>query len=56
MLDFVNEPQEVLEAFQTYYETASLEDVTDPHLVYQLRSNWIRLASTTALKWIGWPR
>lgn len=38
VLDFVNEPQEVLEAFQTYYETASLEDVTDPHLVYQLRS------------------
>ncbi len=38
VLDFVNEPKEVLEAFQTYYETASLEDVTDPHLVYSLRS------------------
>jgi len=38
VLDFVNEPQEVLEAFQTYYETASLEEVTDPHLVYNLRS------------------
>jgi type I restriction enzyme, R subunit len=38
VLDFVNDPKEILEAFQTYYETASLEDVTDPHLVYSLRS------------------
>ncbi len=38
VLDFVNDPKEVLEAFQTYYEIASLEDVTDPHLVYSLRS------------------
>ena len=38
VLDFVNDPHEVLAAFQTYYETASLEDVTDPHLVYSLRS------------------
>lgn len=38
VLDFVNDPQEVLEAFKTYYETATLDDVTDPHLVYNLRS------------------
>jgi type I restriction enzyme R subunit len=38
VLDFVNDPQEVLEAFRTYYETATLEDVTDPHLVYDLRN------------------
>lgn len=38
VLDFVNDPHEVLAAFQTYYETASLEDVTDPHLVYSVRS------------------
>ena len=38
VLDFVNEAEEVLEAFQTYYETATLEDVTDPNLVYNLRA------------------
>lgn len=37
VLDFVNDPQEVLEAFKTYYDIATLEDVTDPHLVYTLR-------------------
>jgi type I restriction enzyme R subunit len=38
VLDFVNDPQDILTAFQTYYETAALADVTDPHLVYNLRS------------------
>ncbi|MBA4263008.1 MAG: type I restriction endonuclease subunit R, partial [Comamonadaceae bacterium] len=38
ILDFVNDPEEVLAAFQTYYETAELADVTDPHLVYELRA------------------
>ena len=38
VLDFVNEAEEVLEAFRTYYETATLEDVTDPNLVYNLRA------------------
>lgn len=38
ILDFVNEPAEVLKAFKTYYETAELEAVTDPHLVYDLRA------------------
>ncbi|WCM93161.1 DEAD/DEAH box helicase family protein [Acidovorax sp. NCPPB 2350] len=38
VLDFVNEPQEILKAFKTYYQTAQLEDVTDPHLVYDLRA------------------
>ena len=37
VLDFVNDPKEVLEAFQTYYETAALENVTDPNLVLSLR-------------------
>jgi type I restriction enzyme R subunit len=37
-LDFVNEAAEVLEAFRTYYTTATLADVTDPHLVYDLRA------------------
>jgi type I restriction enzyme R subunit len=38
ILDFVNDPEEVLAAFKTYYETAELDGVTDPHLVYDLRA------------------
>ena len=38
ILDFVNDPDEVLAAFQTYYETAELAGVTDPELVYSLRA------------------
>ncbi len=38
ILDFVNEPAEILEAFKTYYETAELEATTDPHVVYDLRA------------------
>ena len=38
ILDFINEPRDVLTAFKTYYETAELEGVTDPNLVYDLRA------------------
>ncbi|WDH37731.1 type I restriction endonuclease subunit R [Pseudomonas chlororaphis] len=38
VLDFVNEPDEILTAFKAYYSTAELEDVTDPHLVFDLRT------------------
>lgn len=38
VLDFVNEPADILKAFKTYYETAEMEAVTDPHLVYDLRA------------------
>ncbi len=37
VLDFVNEPDDILEAFKTFYTTATLEDVTDPYLVVNLR-------------------
>lgn len=33
----MNDPQEILTAFKTYYETAELSGVTDPHLVFDLR-------------------
>ena len=36
VLDFFNEAGEVLEAFQEYYETASLLDVSDPNLIWDL--------------------
>lgn len=38
ILDFANDPQEILEAFQTYYETAELAGVTDPNLIFDLRA------------------
>ncbi|MDP9348690.1 MAG: DEAD/DEAH box helicase family protein [Gemmatimonadota bacterium] len=38
VVDFANEPAEILEAFQTYYTTAHLADVTDPNLVFDLRA------------------
>lgn len=38
VLDFVNEPAEILKAFKTYYETAEMEAVSDPHQVYDLRA------------------
>lgn len=38
VLDFVNDAEEVLAAFKTYHATAELTNVTDPHLVYNLRA------------------
>lgn len=38
VLDFVNEGDDILAAFQTYYETATLEDVTDPNIIYNMRA------------------
>ncbi len=38
VLDFVNEPDEILTAFKAYYSTAEVENVTDPNLVYDLRT------------------
>ncbi|OYT87772.1 MAG: type I restriction endonuclease subunit R [Burkholderiales bacterium PBB6] len=38
ILDFANAPEDVLAAFQTYYETAELAGVTDPELIYDLRA------------------
>jgi type I restriction enzyme R subunit len=38
VLDFVNGSDDILKAFQTYYETAELAGVTDPNLVFDLRA------------------
>ncbi len=38
VVDFVNEPPEILAAFKTYYATAELANVTDPNIVFNLRS------------------
>jgi type I restriction enzyme R subunit len=38
VLDFVNDPAEILESFQPYYRAAKLEDVTDPNIVHELQT------------------
>lgn len=38
VLDFVNDPLEIKDSFQPYYETTSLEEVTDPNILYDLQS------------------
>jgi type I restriction enzyme R subunit len=36
VLDFVNEPEEVLEEFKVYFQTAELAGVSDPNLVFEI--------------------
>ena len=36
ILDFANDPSDILEAFQEYFETATLLDVSDPNLIWDL--------------------
>ena len=36
VLDFFNEPDEIVAAFQPYFQTAALEDVSDPNLIFDL--------------------
>lgn len=38
VLDFVNDPQEILNAFLPYYRQAYLETVTDPNLIHDLQA------------------
>ena len=44
VVDFVNEPKDVLEAFQQYHTTAALADVSDPNVVLDLRNKLDALA------------
>src|SRR5690554_4809448 len=37
ILDFFNEPQDILDAFLPYYTRAEITDVTDPVLIYDLQ-------------------
>ncbi len=36
ILDFFNEPQDILDAFQPYFQTAELANVSDPNLIFDL--------------------
>ncbi|TFB47261.1 type I restriction endonuclease subunit R [Cryobacterium tagatosivorans] len=38
VLDFVNDPQEILAAFLPYYRQASLADVSDPNIIHDLQN------------------
>ena len=38
VVDFVNDPAEILASFKPYFETAELAGVTDPYLVNELRA------------------
>ncbi len=37
VLDFVNQPQEIFDAFKPYYENTPVEPLTDPHHLYELQ-------------------
>lgn len=37
VLDFVNEPDEIKESFQPYYEVTGISEVTDPNILYDLQ-------------------
>jgi len=36
ILDFINDPQDILKAFQPYYQTAELANVSDPNIIHDL--------------------
>jgi type I restriction enzyme R subunit len=38
VVDFANEPAEILASFKAYYETAELAEATDPHLILDLKA------------------
>jgi len=38
VVDFINEPEKILEAFRQYHTTAELADVSDPNVVLDLRN------------------
>jgi type I restriction enzyme R subunit len=38
VVDFVNEADEILAAFKTYYTTAELSSATDPNIIFNLRA------------------
>lgn len=38
VLDFVNDPEEILTAFQPYFRDATLESVSDPNVVHDLQA------------------
>jgi type I restriction enzyme R subunit len=48
VLDFFNEPQDILESFQPYYQPAELADVSDPNLIFDL---YTKLRAADIFQW-----
>lgn len=48
ILDFFNEPEDILEAFQPYYKNATLDDVSDPDSVFDLHD---KLRASGIFQW-----
>tara|TARA_R100000935_G_C2841765_1_gene171553 strand:- start:12026 stop:15283 length:3258 start_codon:yes stop_codon:yes gene_type:complete len=48
VLDFFNEPEDVLKAFQEYYQTAELLDVSNPNLIFDLSE---KLRASGIFRW-----
>ncbi|MCP4297486.1 MAG: type I restriction endonuclease subunit R, partial [Proteobacteria bacterium] len=48
VLDFFNEPQEILDSFQPYYQTAELADVSNPDQIFDLNE---KLRSSGIFLW-----
>ncbi len=48
ILDFFNNPEEILESFQPYYQTAELADVSDPNLIFDL---FDKLRASEIFRW-----
>ncbi|MDQ0000464.1 type I restriction enzyme R subunit [Pseudarthrobacter sulfonivorans] len=60
VLDFVNDPAEILSAFQQYHKEAELSGVTDPDIVHDLQSKLdnagiyeVSEVENTAAAWVG---
>ncbi|MCU8037336.1 DEAD/DEAH box helicase family protein [Shewanella sp. SM69] len=48
VLDFVNNPEDVLKEFKVYFETAELSGVSDPNIVYEIMD---KLAKVGIYQW-----
>jgi len=48
VLDFFNEPDDILAAFQPYYQTAALADVSNPNLIFDLNE---KLRASGIFQW-----
>ena len=49
VLDFVNDPEEILSEFRVYYQTAELAGVSDPNIVHDLMD---KLGEVSIYRWI----
>jgi len=49
VLDFFNEPDDILASFQPYYQTAALDDVSDPDMIFDL---FDKLRASGIFQWL----